>query len=576
MFHHGTIRKYTAALLDIFNDLEIQHKTSSGELLSKKIPIRYSTREKATIFDEYSTEQLLSGNYSILPRASLAMASMAKSEQRVTNKNTKINQFKTDSTIEFSYNSVPYEFSYEIIIQCRGMNEVTQIIEQIAPKFNPTLNVDIWDAQNLSEPTRVPIKLTDIQFSSEEYEELSSNIFTITISIALIGNLYPPIKSQERVQTFMMMINGLDGDYYTQKEMLEWDVNLDGYLFNETLDNSIDGTEYPGTSVPPKPSGTALTASRISVLDIGDFFTGTNLEEILQELGLESAKHELKSNKGVPHGYAPLDDYGRIPANFLPSYVDDVLEYDTVSLFPEIGETGKIYVDLEFNETYRWGGSSYIYITSGAVDSVAGKTGVVTLAKADVGLGNVDNTSDLNKPISTATQTALDGKSGTSHTHSDATTTASGLMSSTDKSKLDGIASGATAYVHPSADGSLHVPATGTTNAGKVLTAGATAGSLSWTTLPADAVSSVAGKTGAVTLAKGDVGLGNVDNTSDLSKPISTATQTALDSKISTSGVAGDILYHNGTTFVKLAKGTNGQILSLVNGLPAWVNPVIG
>ena len=44
------------------------------------------------------------------------------------------------------------------------------------------------------------------------------------------------------------------------------------------------------------------------------------------------------------------------------------------------------------------------------VQSVAGKTGAVTLAKGDVGLGNVDNTSDLNKPISTATQTALDGK----------------------------------------------------------------------------------------------------------------------------------------------------------------------
>jgi hypothetical protein len=44
------------------------------------------------------------------------------------------------------------------------------------------------------------------------------------------------------------------------------------------------------------------------------------------------------------------------------------------------------------------------------VQSVAGKTGAVTLAKADVGLGNVDNTTDLNKPISTATQTALDAK----------------------------------------------------------------------------------------------------------------------------------------------------------------------
>jgi hypothetical protein len=51
------------------------------------------------------------------------------------------------------------------------------------------------------------------------------------------------------------------------------------------------------------------------------------------------------------------------------------------------------------------------------VQSVAGKTGSVTLAKADVGLGNVDNTSDTNKPISSATQTALDGKASTSHTH---------------------------------------------------------------------------------------------------------------------------------------------------------------
>lgn len=47
------------------------------------------------------------------------------------------------------------------------------------------------------------------------------------------------------------------------------------------------------------------------------------------------------------------------------------------------------------------------------VASVAGKTGAVSLAKADVGLGNVDNTSDVNKPVSTATQNALNGKEGT-------------------------------------------------------------------------------------------------------------------------------------------------------------------
>lgn len=60
-------------------------------------------------------------------------------------------------------------------------------------------------------------------------------------------------------------------------------------------------------------------------------------------------------------------------------------------------------------------------LSSAPVTSVAGKTGAVTLAKGDVGLGNVDNTSDANKPISTATQTALDGKQDK--------ITASGLLS---------------------------------------------------------------------------------------------------------------------------------------------------
>jgi hypothetical protein len=55
-------------------------------------------------------------------------------------------------------------------------------------------------------------------------------------------------------------------------------------------------------------------------------------------------------------------------------------------------------------------GSGNIAISGGAVDSVAGKTGDVTLVKGDVGLGNVDNTSDANKPVSTATQTALNLK----------------------------------------------------------------------------------------------------------------------------------------------------------------------
>lgn len=119
---------------------------------------------------------------------------------------------------------------------------------------------------------------------------------------------------------------------------------------------------------------------------------------------------ENAANKGVAGGYASLDGAGLVPSTQLPSYVDDVLEYANLAGFPMSGETGKIYVDISTNKTYRWSGTVYVYITSGAVDSVAGKTGVVTLVKSDVGLGNVDNTSDADKPVSTATQTALNLK----------------------------------------------------------------------------------------------------------------------------------------------------------------------
>lgn len=77
------------------------------------------------------------------------------------------------------------------------------------------------------------------------------------------------------------------------------------------------------------------------------------------------------------------------------------------------------------------------------------------------------------------------GKADTAHTHSAATTSVAGFMSAADKTKLNGIATGANNYTHPTGDGNLHVPATGTTNAGKVLTAGATAGSISWQDPPA-------------------------------------------------------------------------------------------
>ena len=69
------------------------------------------------------------------------------------------------------------------------------------------------------------------------------------------------------------------------------------------------------------------------------------------------------SAKGAASGVAELDSGGKVPSSQLPSYVDDVLEYASQSAFPSTGETGKIYVALDTNQTYRWSGSAYVEIS---------------------------------------------------------------------------------------------------------------------------------------------------------------------------------------------------------------------
>lgn len=122
------------------------------------------------------------------------------------------------------------------------------------------------------------------------------------------------------------------------------------------------------------------------------------------------------ADKGQINGVAELDANGLVPSSQLPSYVDDVLEYATMSAFPVTGQSGKIYVDLSTNLTYRWSGSAYVEISPslalGTTSSTAfrGDYGQIAynhsqqtsgnphnVTKADVGLGNVPNVTTDNQ-----------------------------------------------------------------------------------------------------------------------------------------------------------------------------------
>lgn len=195
-----------------------------------------------------------------------------------------------------------------------------------------------------------------------------------------------------------------------------------------------------------------------------------------------------RSEMGTANGIATLNDRGLVPVSQLPSYVDDVVDVYTtytksdvgvltnIEVFsdsgktqPVTGESGKIYIDVENNYQFRWTGTKYTPVgTPTVIGEVAGTAydggkgkaiadkinehvtkidNPHSVTKAQVGLGNVDNTSDKLKPISDATQSALEGKVdkvvGKSLTSNDFTDVL--------KTKLEGIAENANNYSLPTA-----------------------------------------------------------------------------------------------------------------------------
>ncbi len=230
---------------------------------------------------------------------------------------------------------------------------------------------------------------------------------------------------------------------------------------------------------------------------------------------LNSKVQQFINSKGAPNGLASLNESGIIPSAQLPSYVDDVIEVDTFSSLPGTGESGKIYIVQDTNLTYRWSGTDYVEISKslalGETSSTAypGDKGKATTDKLNrIPDKLITDTVNVNQSTTEAVLNFTTYRQEAQQigrntlTITSATISQAGLMSSSDKTKLDGLKDQA------------------------------------GITSDIDAVQTnlethINNKSNPHEVTKDQVGLGNVDNTSDANKPISNATQTALNGKFS-------------------------------------------
>ena len=255
--------------------------------------------------------------------------------------------------------------------------------------------------------SHVTSKTTDFDSHvDDEFNELTGNFYTKNQTDILLGGKQDTLVagSNITIDPETNTISSHDTTYgnatsetaglMSASDKTKMDTIASGAQVNVIEKVSVNGTEQTVTnkgvniSVPTNNNQLTNGAGYITK-EVDNLTNYMKTGDINTALGLKLDA----SQKGANGGVAELDNTGKVPSSQLPSYVDGVLEYASTSAFPATGETGKIYVALDTNKTYRWGGSAYTEIS----ESLALGETSSTAFRGDHGKTAYDHATDPNK-----------------------------------------------------------------------------------------------------------------------------------------------------------------------------------
>lgn len=201
-FYHSSIRTYTAAFGTIFNNIKLVR--GNGDTI--KVPLSYSSRQKFDIEQKYDDE----AHYKVkFPRMGFVLTGWERDTQRMQNKQDYMYQQNVDrtqvNTVNKQLNRVPYKFNYQVTVGTKNLDDMFQIMEQIAAWFNPSLNINITENPDLGIETSINVKMTNSNLTDDyEGNMEDEKILISTFDFEVEGFLYMPSGSQGVIQTITL------------------------------------------------------------------------------------------------------------------------------------------------------------------------------------------------------------------------------------------------------------------------------------------------------------------------------------------------------------------------------------
>jgi len=205
-FYNSGLRKLTVAFGTIFNNIQIQKSSSTGDstLQSVRVPLAYGPKEKfMTRLDQQPN--LENREFAIvLPRMSFEITGISYDNTR---KLTRVQKFRhvrsnSSSILNTNYTPVPYNINYSLNIFTATAENGLQIVEQILPFFQPDYTVTINLIPEMNIKRDVPIILNNVSYEDSytgDYATRRAVIYTLTFTAKTY--LFGPTTTQKVIKT---------------------------------------------------------------------------------------------------------------------------------------------------------------------------------------------------------------------------------------------------------------------------------------------------------------------------------------------------------------------------------------